>query len=169
MLRNGGCAVATQRRGMASTVDLVCENRRASFYCRMEWGARVSVVSISAETAERGINLDTRTCGRMPIPRHHPAKRPPLPGGPLILDIVKRMKRSVLGRPGSDLLFQALRLSTIGAEDFDGRVRDGIGYRLLAMTTRPAKDGTDEASDLSLMDIDVMRAFKPIERLVPVS
>jgi hypothetical protein len=50
--------------------------------------------------------------------------------------------QSVLGRPGSDLLFQALRLSTIGAEDFDGRVRDGIGYRLLAMTTRPAKDGT---------------------------
>ena len=47
---------------------------------------------------------------------------------------------SVLGRPGSVLLFQALRLSTIGAEDFDGRVRDGIGYRLLAMTTRPAKD-----------------------------
>jgi hypothetical protein len=46
--------------------------------------------------------------------------------------------RSVLGRPGGDLLFQALRLSTIGAEDFDGRVRDGIGYRLLAMTTRPA-------------------------------
>src|SRR5215831_6064216 len=52
------------------------------------------------------------------------------------------MKRiSVLCRPGSDLLFQALGLSTIGAEDFDGRVRDGIGYRLLAMTTRPAKDG----------------------------
>jgi hypothetical protein len=33
----------------------------------------------------------------------------------------------VLGRPGSVLLFQALRLSTIGAEDFDGRVRNGIG------------------------------------------
>ena len=49
---------------------------------------------------------------------------------------------SVLGWPGSDLLFQALRLSTIGAEDFDGRVRDGIGYRLLAIATRPAKDGT---------------------------
>jgi hypothetical protein len=45
-----------------------------------------------------------------------------------VLKFVKRMKRkSVLGRPGSDLLFQALRLSTIGAEDFDGRVRDGIG------------------------------------------
>ena len=51
-------------------------------------------------------------------------------------------RKSVLRRPGGDLLFQALRLSTIGAEDFDGRVRDGIGYRLLAIATRPAKDGT---------------------------
>ena len=33
----------------------------------------------------------------------------------------------VFGRPCSDLLSQALRLSTIGAEEFDGRVRDGIG------------------------------------------
>src|SRR5437660_7410025 len=48
---------------------------------------------------------------------------------------------SVLGRPGSDLLFQALRLSTIGAGEFNGRVRDGIGYGLPANTTRPAKDG----------------------------
>jgi hypothetical protein len=47
---------------------------------------------------------------------------------------------SVLGRPGSDLLFQVLRLSTIGAGKFYGRVRDGIGYRLPANTTRPAKD-----------------------------
>ena len=60
---------------------------------------------------------------------------------------VKRMKRSVLGRPGDDLLFQALRLSTIGAEDFDGRVRDGIGYGLLAVTTRSAKNGTIAGSD----------------------
>src|ERR1700693_1151270 len=62
--------------------------------------------------------------------------------GAFDLNIVMRIVCSVLGRPGSDLLFQALRLSTIGAEDFDGRVRDGIGYRLLAMTTRSAKDGT---------------------------
>ena len=48
---------------------------------------------------------------------------------------------SVLGRPGSDILFQALRLSTIGAGEFNGRVRDGIGYGLPANTTRPAKDG----------------------------
>jgi hypothetical protein len=52
--------------------------------------------------------------------------------------IVKR--QTVLGRPGSDLLSQVLRLSTIGAEEFNGRVRDGIGFRLLAKTTRPAKD-----------------------------
>src|SRR3954471_15100829 len=29
--------------------------------------------------------------------------------------------------PGGDLLFHALRRSTIGAEGFHGRVRDGIG------------------------------------------
>jgi hypothetical protein len=35
---------------------------------------------------------------------------------------------SGLGRPGSDLLSHALRRSTIGAEGFHGRVRDGIGW-----------------------------------------
>ena len=48
-------------------------------------------------------------------------------------------EKFVLGRPGSDLLFQVLRLSTIGAEEFNGRVRNGIGFRPLAKTTRPAK------------------------------
>jgi hypothetical protein len=33
----------------------------------------------------------------------------------------------VLGRPGGDLLSRVLRRSTIGAEGFHGRVRDGIG------------------------------------------
>src|SRR5713226_6918788 len=58
-----------------------------------------------------------------------------------------REEVSVLGRPGSDLLFQALRLSTIGAGEFNGRVRDGIGYRLPANTTRPAKDGCRRTDD----------------------
>ena len=31
------------------------------------------------------------------------------------------------GGPGGDLLFRVLRRSTIGAEGFHGRVRDGIG------------------------------------------
>ena len=47
---------------------------------------------------------------------------------------------SVLCRPGGDLLSQVLRHSTIGAEAFDGRVRDGIGSSHLAKATRPAKD-----------------------------
>ena len=34
----------------------------------------------------------------------------------------------VLGRPGNDLLSRVLRHSTIGAEGFNGRVRDGIGF-----------------------------------------
>ena len=46
----------------------------------------------------------------------------------------------VLNRPGSDLLSQVLRHSTIGAEAFNGRVRDGIGFRRFAKATRPAKD-----------------------------
>src|SRR5215467_6717485 len=58
--------------------------------------------------------------------------------------IVKRAKRTVLGRPGSDLLSQVLRLSTIGAGEFNGRVRDGIGFRLPAITTRPAKNSAED-------------------------
>ena len=42
-------------------------------------------------------------------------------------------------RPGSDLLSHVLRQSTIGAEAFDGRVRDGIGSDRYAKATRPAK------------------------------
>jgi hypothetical protein len=41
--------------------------------------------------------------------------------------------------PGGDLLSHALRRSTIGAEGFHGRVRDGIGCGPLAMTTRPGE------------------------------
>ena len=62
--------------------------------------------------------------------------------------IVKR--QAVLGRPGSDLLSQVLRLSTIGAEEFNGRVRDGIGFRLLAKTTRPAKDSEASAGEANV-------------------
>ena len=85
----------------------------------------------------------------------------------------------VLGRPGSDLLSQGLSHSTIGAEEFNGRVRDGIGFRLHARATRPAKDkGKRSKRDRkaiaglgaqgALWTLK-MRAIKPIERLVPVS
>ncbi len=48
---------------------------------------------------------------------------------------------SAFGGPGGDLLSRVLRQSTIGAEAFDGRVRDGIGSCRLAEATRPAKGG----------------------------
>src|SRR5215218_2906955 len=41
---------------------------------------------------------------------------------------VHRKEAVVLGRPGNDLLSRVLRHSTIGAEEFNGRVRDGIGF-----------------------------------------
>ena len=49
--------------------------------------------------------------------------------------------RAGFGRPGSDLLSRALRHSTIDAEKFHGRVRNGIGWGPLAKTTRPAETG----------------------------
>jgi hypothetical protein len=92
----------------------------------------------------------------------------------------------VLCRPGGDLLSRVLRQSTIGAEGFNGRVRNGIGFRPLAMTTRPAKHILRGAVRLfrreerrrrlvvvgfctSLRRALLMRVFKPNELLVPVS
>ena len=73
-------------------------------------------------------------------------KQPP-EGGCFAAYDYREEARSVLGRPGSDLLFQALRLSTIGAGEINGRVRDGIGFRLPANTTRPAKDRRRKTDD----------------------
>src|ERR1700730_14379826 len=95
--------------------------------------------------------------------------------------VTRKEEIFVLGRPGSDLLSQGLSHSTIGAEEFNGRVRDGIGFKLLARTTRPAKDkdtkqavimrvhACDQVTGLAALWTLKMRAIKPIERLVPVS
>ena len=76
----------------------------------------------------------------------------------------------VFKKPGSDLLSHALRRSTIGAEDFYFRVRNGIGYGIFAITTRLFK------YQISLLNHHrekktyyCTRYFKPIELLVPVS
>src|SRR3712207_177918 len=78
----------------------------------------------------------------------------------------------VLGWSGNDLLSRVLRHSTIGAEAFNGRVRDGIGFRRLAQITGPAKDKW-QANNMVYSDCGprtwTMRAIKPIERLVLVS
>ena len=40
-------------------------------------------------------------------------------------------------RPGNDLLSHTLRCSTISATEFHGRVRNGIGWYICAIITRP--------------------------------
>ena len=79
----------------------------------------------------------------------------------------------VLCRPGGDLLSRVLRHSTIGAEAFDGRVRDGIGSGHVARATRPAKnEGKQQWISMRCVvgtRALVMRAIKSNERLVPVS
>ncbi len=53
-------------------------------------------------------------------------KREQRPLGPLVEIVIVKIL-NVFCRPGGDLLSRVLRQSTIGAEAFDGRVRDGIG------------------------------------------
>ena len=79
---------------------------------------------------------------------------------------------AAFGRPGSDLLSRALRRSTIGAEGFHGRVRDGIGCWPLAIATRPCRDQRTSvftrswACRCKRARLTIKRS---IERLVPVS
>ena len=61
-------------------------------------------------------------------------------------EVWRNVYRTALGRPGGDRLSHALRRSTMGAEAFHGRVRDGIGWGRLAMTTRPTKGSSTDAS-----------------------
>ena len=75
------------------------------------------------------------------VPRHQHKQKRRLPKeAAFCISNIERGAILVLGRPGSDLLSQGLSHSTIGAEAFNGRVRDGIGLRRFAKTTRPAKD-----------------------------
>jgi hypothetical protein len=52
--------------------------------------------------------------------------------------------RLIFRRPGNDLLSHTLRCSTIGAGAFNGRVRDGIGFRRSAIVTKSAQYETAE-------------------------
>ena len=99
----------------------------------------------------------------------------PSRGHPQRKDAVPRI--SALGRLGSVLLSHALRRSTIGAEEFNGRVRNGIGfwaprYNHQAGETRGLSDlaghfpaGIPSSSERAW----VMRVIKSIELLGPVS
>ena len=115
------------------------------------------------------------------------------------LCVLSIVMRDILDRPGNDLLSRVLRHSTISAEEFNGRVRDGIGFWLLAQATGPAKDMASAKRQRSVPDLIrdprlgfrkmvfpcgalvehpfrvvvsrtlIMRTIKPIEQLVPVS
>ena len=106
-------------------------------------------------------------------------RRPiPFPG----IQFVKR-RCVVLGRPGNDLLSRVLRHSTIGAEEFNGRVRDGIGFLAPRSNHRTGEGQQARAPGApprlssgpkifllpSQSRTVIMRAIKPIEPLVPVS
>src|SRR6478672_7821025 len=80
-----------------------------------------------------------------------------------ILRAQSRVHRNIfaLGRPGSDLLSRVLRHSTIGAEGFHGRVRNGIGCSPLATATRSSK--REENEDLkSGHTQDTCRGCRPL-------
>jgi hypothetical protein len=57
---------------------------------------------------------------------------PPRGGGSVCAEV---LLDDPAGWPGGDLLSRALRRSTMGAEAFHGRVREGIGCSSLAMAT----------------------------------
>ena len=82
-----------------------------------------------------------------PASRGHKKTPPPEREAAFCSIVTRKEEFLVLGRPGSDLLSQGLSHSTIGAEEFNGRVRDGIGFKLLARTTRPAKDKETKQAD----------------------
>ena len=110
----------------------------------------------------------------------------------LWVDFVMR-KRTDLCGPGGDLLSRVLRQSTIGAEAFDGRVRDGIGSYRLAEGHQAGEDqSTDrrrgrktQAGEPTFVEAKLVLVFsilngwnirflipntiKPNGRLVPVS
>jgi hypothetical protein len=103
---------------------------------------------------------------------------------------VRGVTRRALGRPGGDRLSRVLRHSTMGAGAFDGRVRDGIGsWAHRSGHQAGAAHGTRHGGfgkhwSLSWCVVvrcspawaagdqhrtRIMRAIKPIGRLVPVS
>ena len=139
------------------------------------------------------MTITSRTGARTSGVTHHcrPADRPSSDENQMIIEGFSFMEEGiVLGWPGDDLLSRVLRHSTISAEAFNGRVRDGIGFRRLAPVTGPAKDNATEGSVSGLKAPGIapfrsqrqakrsfltrprtwtMRGIKPIERLVPVS
>ena len=89
----------------------------------------------------RGQDLNLRPSGYEPDELPGCSTPRPLSRG-LVLrsgDLSSFSSEVSLFRSGGDLLSHVLRRSTIGVGTLIGRVRDGIGSFVLAMTTRPEK------------------------------
>ena len=71
----------------------------------------------------------------------------------------------LFGGTGGDLLSRALRRSTIGAEVFHVRVRDGIGCFFLAIAASPSKQ-TGYGGIVERGIVCWLRAFGPWPRLI---
>src|SRR6056297_80499 len=68
-----------------------------------------------------------------------------------LMSFVKRLGGwSLIGGPGDDLLSHRWACSTIGAQGFHGRVRNGVGWVTLAVITRPSGQGCPDG--LALLD-----------------
>ena len=72
--------------------------------------------------------------------------------------------------PGDVLLFQRLSVSTIGADRFHGRVRDGIGWVTDAMVTkqwsrRVVSLGLFDVLPVRISDRIVLAAYRPTGQL----
>jgi hypothetical protein len=145
----------------------------------------------------RGQDLNLRPSGYEPdelpgcsTPRRSTEVWYGMPRGLLAIGFICIVLREVsLFRSGGDLLSHVLRRSTIGVGTLIGRVRDGIGSFVPAMTTRPEKrQGTVFRRSPNISDcsrFSRLRAFddlegkvfallfpdqiKPIGQLVPVS
>ena len=133
----------------------------------------------------RGQDLNLRPSGYEPdeLPGCSTPRRGRVPVGDAADGLIVMGEcRDDLCGPGGDRLSRVLRHSTMGAETFDGRVRDGIGSCRLAKATRPAKIvvgsdggcigfrvGARPPGVGGLVGHGLMRAIKPNERLVPVS
>ena len=73
----------------------------------------------------------------------------------LIRFLLVAFRRLPFRRPGGDLLFHALRRSTISAEGFHFRVRDGVGWGTLAITTRSSKWDLPESIAIGVSPIAI--------------
>ena len=69
-------------------------------------------------------------------------------------------------RPGNDLLFHTLRCSTISATELHVRVRNGVGWYICAIITRPFSLTTLKRKIIQIIAYDYVIIIKTIRFLL---